>query len=192
MCAMEFVQPIREKSQIESIKMYLKGYNFRDYCLFTLGINSALRISDLLNLKISDVVDEKKQPRNRIQMREKKTGKTKDFPISDTAKKAIKEYLKLRGNYSLDEALFPSRKGGGALLRNQAYKVINRAARAAGITEKIGSHTMRKTFAYQAYQTGVDITLIQKLLNHSAPSVTLAYIGITRDQMDDVYLNLNL
>jgi site-specific recombinase XerD len=51
---------------------------------------------------------------------------------------------------------------------------------------------MRKTFAYQAYQSGIDITLIQKLLNHSAPSVTLAYIGITQDQMYDVYLNLNL
>lgn len=76
--------------------------------------------------------------------------------------------------------------------RDKAYKIINQAARAVGIKDKIGSHTMRKTFAYQAYQAGIDLTLIQKLLNHSAPSVTLAYIGITQDQMDDVYLNLNL
>lgn len=76
--------------------------------------------------------------------------------------------------------------------RDQAYKLINQAARAVGINDKIGSHTMRKTFAYQAYQSGIDLTLIQKLLNHSAPSVTLAYIGITQDQMDDVYMNLNL
>lgn len=189
---MEFVQPIRDKKQIDSIKKYLKGTNLRDYCLFTLGINSALRISDLLQLKISDIVDEKNRLKDRIQTQEKKTGKSKDFPLSDTAKKAISEYLSERKWFSLDEPLFASRKGKAALQRDQAYKIINRAARAIGIQDKIGSHTMRKTFAYQAYQSGIDITLIQKLLNHSAPSITLAYIGITQDQMDDVYLNLNL
>ena len=190
---MEFVQPIRDKKQIEAIKKYLRGSNLRDCCLFTLGINSALRISDLLKLKISDVIDEKKKVKDRIQIKEKKTGKDKNFPIGDTAKKAISEYLGIRGDYSLDDPLFISRKGEkAALQRDQAYKIINQAARAVGIKDKIGSHTMRKTFAYQAYQSGIDLTLIQKLLNHSAPSVTLAYIGITQDQMDDVYLNLNL
>ncbi len=190
---LEFVQPIRDKKQIEAIKKYLKGTNFRDYCLFTLGINSALRISDLLKLKIGDVLDEKKKVKDRIQIKEKKTGKDKNFPMGDNAKKAVSEYLVTRGEYSLNDPLFISRKGDKASLqRDQAYKIINQAARAVGITDRIGSHTMRKTFAYQAYQSGIDLTLIQKLLNHSAPSVTLAYIGITQDQMDDVYLNLNL
>ncbi|NLD50768.1 MAG: site-specific integrase [Clostridiaceae bacterium] len=190
---MEFVQPIRDKKQIAAIKIYLKGTNFRDYCLFTLGNNSALRISDLLKLKIGDVIDEKKKVKDRIQIKEKKTGKDKNFPIGDNAKKAVSEYLATRGEYSFNDPLFISRKGDKASLqRDQAYKIINQAARAVGITERIGSHTMRKTFAYQAYQSGIDLTLIQKLLNHSAPSVTLAYIGITQDQMDDVYLNLNL
>ena len=53
-------------------------------------------------------------------------------------------------------------------------------------------HTMRKTFGYHAYKKGMDITIIQKLLNHSSPSITLSYIGITRDDLDNVYLNLNL
>lgn len=190
---MEFVQPIRDKKQIDTMKKYLKGTNMRDYCLFTLGINSALRISDLLKLKINDVIDDKKKVKDRILIKEKKTGKDKNFPIGDTAKRAIFDYLAIRGEYSLDDPLFLSRKGDRApLQRDQAYKIINAAARAVGIKDRIGSHTMRKTFAYQAYQSGIDLTLIQKLLNHSAPSVTLAYIGITQDQMDDVYLNLNL
>lgn len=188
----EFVQPIRDKKHIGAIKTYLKGFNLRDYCLFTLGINSALRVSDLLKLKIKDVVDTKNYPKDHIQIREKKTSKSKNFPLSDTAKSAISEYLAGRKFSSPEEPLFASRKGNAALQRDQAYKIINRAARAIGIQDKIGSHTMRKTFAYQAYQVGVDLTLIQKLLNYSASGVTLAYIGITQDQMDNVYLNLNL
>ncbi|GMA66225.1 hypothetical protein GCM10025859_67000 [Alicyclobacillus fastidiosus] len=74
----------------------------------------------------------------------------------------------------------------------QAWKALNNAAKVAGIKDRIGTHTLRKTFAYHAYKQGKDITLIQKLLNHSAPSVTLRYIGITQDEMDDVYLTLNL
>ena len=88
--------------------------------------------------------------------------------------------------------LFPSRKGGQAISRVQAYRIINAAARTVGITDPIGTHTMRKTFGYHAYQTGIDISRIQKLLNHSSPSVSLAYIGITKDELDSVYINLNL
>ena len=79
-----------------------------------------------------------------------------------------------------------------ALKRQQAYKIINDAARAIGIKENIGTHTLRKTFGYHAYQAGVSLAVLQKLFNHSAPSVTLSYISITQDELDDVYLNLNL
>ena len=85
-----------------------------------------------------------------------------------------------------------SRKGGEAIKRNQAYKVINAAARAVGIHDKIGTHSLRKTFGYHAYQKGIDLSILQKIFNHAAPSVTLRYIGITQDDMDEVYLNLNL
>ncbi|CUH97401.1 hypothetical protein P22_3530 [Propionispora sp. 2/2-37] len=192
---MEYVEPIRDKKQLENMKRYLKEQNLRDWLLFTLGINSGLRISDLLKLTIEDV-----KGKDRISLREQKTGKTKDFPLSDTCKKAIAEYLK-----SIDQTegiLFASRKGKGskgtgAISRQQAYDILNKAAREVGVINKkndisIGTHTLRKTFGYWAYKAGYDITKIQKLLNHSAPSVTLAYIGITKDQLDDIYVNLNL
>ena len=88
---MEFVQPIRSLKQIETIKKLLRQQNLRDYCLFTVGINSGLRISDLLKLIVSDVIDGNKV-KDRIRLREKKTNKFKDFPLSDNAKSAIKEY----------------------------------------------------------------------------------------------------
>ncbi len=187
---MEFVQPIRDKKQIEAMKKVLKANSLRDYCLFTLGINSGLRISDLLKLKVADVVDGKKV-KDRIAIREQKTNKAKDFPLGKTATKAIQEYL-LSRQAEPGEVLFPSRKGHNSLTRQQAYNIINDAARAVGIKEQIGTHTLRKTFGYWAYRQGVDLTIIQKLLNHSAPSVTLRYIGITQEQLDDVYLALEL
>lgn len=187
---MEFVEPIKDKKQLEAMKTYLKGKNKRDWLIFILGINSGLRISDLLSLNVEDVKD-----KDRIALREDKTNKVKNFPISDTCKKAINEYLKDSGLTT--GALFPSRKdkgskNTGAISRQQAYEAINNAARAVGIKDKIGTHTLRKSFGYHAYKKGVGLEVIQKLLNHSAPSVTLRYIGITQEQLDEVYINLNL
>ncbi len=191
---LEFVQPIRDKKKIDTIKKVLLTNSVRDYCLFTLGINSGLRISDLLSLIISDVIDETGRIRERITLREKKTNKTKDFPLSNIAQKAITDYLKTR-KYEYNEPLFLSKKknaGKASLQRDQAYKIINNAARSVGITERIGTHTLRKTFGYHAYKSGVSIEVIQKLFNHSTPSTTLRYIGIAQDDLDNVYLNLNL
>lgn len=188
-CYMEFVEPIRDRKKIEGMKKLLRGSNLRDYALFTLGINSGLRVSDLLKLRVSDVLDEKGRVKDRITIREKKTGKTKTFPFSDTVIKALKEYFE---ESHPETALFPSRKGGESITRQHAYRIINEAARTVGIQDKIGTHTLRKTFGYHAYIAGVDVTRIQALLNHSSPKETLRYIGITQDELDDVYLNLNL
>jgi len=191
---MEYVEPIRDKKKIDDMKKILRATNLRDYCLFTLGINSGLRISDLLNLIVKDVMDKKRKIKDRITLREQKTGKVKNFPIADTAKKAIMEYLITR-DFKLEEPLFLSRKekqGKKTIGRQQAYIIINKIAKMVGLKDRFGTHTLRKTFGYHAYQSGIDISILQKLFNHSAPCVTLAYIGITQDELDDVYLNLNL
>lgn len=194
---MEYVEPIRNKTDIEVMKRILKKRNLRDYALFVLGINSGLRISDMLGLKIKDVTHASKRTRiaDRIRIREQKTGKAKDFPINEPAKKALKEYLR-RGNIRLDPGapLFQSRKGKGekAISRNQAYRVIRSAAHEAGVEEAIGTHTMRKTFGYHAYKAGVDLEVIQDILNHHSQGVTLRYIGIKREDRDSVYSTLRL
>ena len=114
---MEFVEPIRDRKKIDAIKKVLRGSSLRDYVLFTLGINSGLRVSDLLKLQVSDVLDEKGRVKDRITIREKKTGKAKTFPFSDTVIKALKEYLLEARPQAV---LFPSRKGGGPISRQQA------------------------------------------------------------------------
>lgn len=185
---MEFVEPIRDKKQIDVLKKILKSNSIRDYLLFTIGINSGLRISDLLTLRVSNVFDGKKI-KERITIREKKTNKVKNFPISDTVAKALKEYE--ISNKNIEDFLFPSQKGCKQISRVQAYRILNNAAKVLGI-EKIGTHTLRKTFGYHAYQAGVDISRIMDLLNHSSQRETLRYIGISRDELDEIYLNLNL
>ena len=72
---MKYVQPIRDKNKIEEIKTYLKENGTRDLLLFTMGINTGLRISDLLNLKILDV-----KGKSHVEIKEQKTGKIKRFP----------------------------------------------------------------------------------------------------------------
>lgn len=187
---METVEPIRDKNKIEEMKVYLKNHSLRDWALFTLGINSGLRISDLLKLNVSDILDANGKIITRLSVREKKTGKAKMFPFNVNALSALTEYIS-----SIDSSqitLFASRKGEKSITRQQAYRIINDAARHVGIMDNIGCHTMRKSWGWMAYEAGVDITRIQSILNHSSPKESLRYIGITQDELNSVYLNLNL
>lgn len=208
---MNYVEAIKDVKQIDKIKKYLiyKDSSYRNHALFVVGINSGLMISDLLSLKVSDVLEgdlfydfSKKLIKNRISLKDKKTGKIKDFPLSDTAKEAIYAYLQRREHMAGSlftnssqlyyQYLFPSKKGGEPLSRVQAYRILTEAAKVAGIQGSIGTHTLRKTFGYHAYIQCKNLSLVAKLLNHSSEAVTLRYIGITREDLDNVYLNLNL
>lgn len=105
---MEFVQPIKDKKDIQRMKEHLHKNNLRDYTLFTIGINSLLRVSDLLNLQLSDV-EENGILKTKITMREQKTDKRKEFPFNSSIVEALKEYLSKQHNHK-DSCLFPSKK----------------------------------------------------------------------------------
>lgn len=176
---MATVHPIKNKKDIERMKACLHG---RDLLLFTIGINSSLRISDILTLKAEDFTGES------LRLFEKKTGKYKEIRINGAIKKAIAELAPAAG------WLFPSRKGGEPISRVQAYRTLNAAADRAGLDINFGTHTMRKTFAYHAYNNGegVDIALLMRVLNHNSQRETLRYIGIEQAEVDNVYLSVEL
>jgi integrase len=185
------VDPIRNIDKISEMKAILRTRGERDALLFTMGINTALRISDLLSLTWGDVINDQRQIVNIIVLRERKTGKMKRFPLNASVKKAISAYIALRPRAGLSEPLFTSKRGG-FLSRWQARRILKEAGASIGL-EKIGTHSLRKTFGYHVYKkTGGDIGLVQKLLNHSTSLNTLRYIGIDREVMDNVYLELNL
>lgn len=192
---MDFVQPIKDQAKIEAMKKVLKTKRLRDYALFVLGINSGLRISDLLALKVEDILTTEGNVSDRITLSGERTGKTQVFPIGPSAREALKEHL-AQSALAPTSPLFPSRKGNQGKIRpisrEQAYRILNDAAKTVGIKENIGTHTLRKTFAYHAYKNGHDLSMIQKILNHSAPSVTLRYIGITQEEPGDVRFSMDL
>lgn len=180
---MNLVQPIRDLAKIEEVKSILKRNSYRDYFLFVFGINTGLRISDILPLKVRDV-----KGQDYIILTEKKTDKPKRFIINSDLKAEIQAYIK---GMATDDYLFPSRMRGKPLSRIRAYAILHKAGDQAGIGE-IGTHTLRKTFGYHFYKKHKDIALLQKIFNHSAPSVTLRYIGIEQDEIDDALRNFSL
>jgi len=169
------VQPIRDKQQIEDMKWSLRKWcGERDYILFLIGINTGLRIGDLLKLKVSDVRRKKK-----IVIQEGKTKKPRMINLTNIYDE-VQEYVKTVNS----EWLFPSRKGDKSITPTQAYRQLNKAAKMVDITEGIGTHTMRKTFGYWFYKQTKDVAKLQAILNHSHPSITLRYIGITEEEIE--------
>jgi site-specific recombinase XerD len=193
---MELVHPIRDTKQIDKMKQHLlknKQYGKRNNLLFVLGINSGLRISDLLELTLGDIMTVKGEPQESIILHEVKTGKRKQFSINQSAAKAIKEYALTLPKIELDKYVFASKKDScKPITRHQAWVILNEAAEWVGINEKIGTHSLRKTFAYHAYQSGVPLERIQIILNHKSQRDTLRYIGVTQDEINDVYDIINL
>jgi integrase len=177
---LEFVQPIRDIEKIEEMKRRLSP---RDSFMFTLGINVGCRISDLLQLKVKDI-----RGKSHLIIEEKKTKKTKRFLINKNLKEIIYDYTQ---GMNEEEWLFPSRKGDKPITRVQAYRVLNDTAREIGLDE-IGTHTLRKTFGYWFYKRTHDVAMLQEIFNHSAPSITLRYIGINQDTMDEALKDFTL
>ena len=172
------VEPIRSKQQIKQVEEYLAKKSKRNRFLFVLGTNSGLRVSDILNLNVSDV-----RNKTHIEIKEQKTNKFKKFPINDKLKKLIQEFIK---NKEDDEPLFLSQKQK-RLDRSQAYRMLNEACKAVGITVNIGTHSMRKSFGYHHYKQFKDVAMLQMIFNHSNPKITLRYIGIEQDEIDNSY-----
>ena len=161
---MNTVEPIRDINTVWDIADYLGEESERNKIMFLFGIYVGIRISDILNLKVRDVRD-----MNYVSIREKKTG------------------IKGKADY---EWLFPSRQQNRALSRGQAYNILAEAGEKFGL-DHIGTHTMRKTFGYHFYQQTHDIVTLQKILNHADFHITMRYIGIEQDSINESIMNLS-
>ena len=179
-------------------KLMRKDEKMKELTLLEIGMKTGLRISDILNLKwgsIFAMVDKKPYLLKFVKITEKKTGKTKLFQLSENVQKTIFELLG-RDNPSMGNYIFISNSNkvastGKAWTRQYVWQYLNDYAYRAGIRAKIGTHTLRKTFGYHAYKNGADLSLLMRIFNHSSQAVTLRYIGITQEQIDDVYINLD-
>lgn len=178
---MNYVEPIKNKEDITRLVKWAFNYKKMYGVIFTLGFSSALRISDILNLTVDDINNT-----NRINIHEQKTGKRKSFVLKENVAKLIRNWAKNCEHY-----LFVGKKGA-KLDRSAVYRVINRGCQELGIEANIGTHTLRKSFSFHHYRQYKNIALLQKILNHSAESITMKYVGILQEEIDNSYLNLSL
>lgn len=188
---MKTVEPIRDVNKIKSIKKILFAQNERDYLLFCIGINSPFRISDLLQFRYSDLVNEKGKILQHFLVKENKTGKVNKIVIGKQLQRDIQSYMSRHFSGHYNDLVFESRKKGNSINRKRAWGIIHDAALEVGLYN-IGAHSLRKTFGYHLRKNGTDIEIIMELLNHSSQRETLRYIGITQDEKDQAVRTLDL
>lgn len=186
---MNNVVPIKDRKKLEEMKEELKKSGTRNFMWFYTGINTGLRISDLLSLNRNDVRDINNNMKSHITIIEKKSKKEKRFPICNGLYFELEKYTR---NMKFGEFLFKSQIGvNSPITIVQAYRIIKAAANSVGL-ENIGTHSMRKTFGYFHYQQYRDVAMLQSIFNHSSPSITLRYIGISQEEIDQSYSNFSL
>lgn len=195
---MNFVEPIRDRKKITQIKNLLRGQKrFRDLLLFVVGINTALRISDLLELRVEHLLDDRQRIRQRFWIKEQKRGKRQEVVVNDSIRQNLEEYLTaypaVVGDYK-HFVFFNSQANSflQPIRRGQAWKVITTICQQVGLRGNFGTHSLRKTWGYHARMQGVDLALIMHKLNHESIAYTKRYLGITDDELQAVSKRLNL
>lgn len=171
----------------------------RNKMLFLIGINLGIRASDLCGLRYSFFYADNGEFKEGYSLQPKKTRKTGKFVklyFNQVVKKAITDYVEEYPIQDMDEYLFKSRKGDGAISERALWKIIVDATAEAGIDKNVGSHTLRKTFGRFVWHNAEDknkaLVILQTIFNHSSTATTSKYIGLTDDEVSDVFNELNL
>ena len=201
-------EPIKSMDDIERISDYLiENGRYRDNMLFVVGINVGLRVSDLRMLRFSNLINEDFTFKESFQVFEKKTRNTRKrkknryICINSAVIEAITLYLSNTPDVSLSDYMFRSvspngRNVNAPLSIKSIDRILKGVAKDLGITTRVSTHTLRKTFAYWTMVLGDNsqrqLLLLQKMFNHSSPAQTLTYIGLDRDEMAKAYQSLNL
>lgn len=181
---MNTVEPIRDTYILKCIAEDLKKDNHRNYMIFLCSLYTGRRISDVLSLKVSDLKN-----KDFIYVREAKTGKKVYLPINEDLKEELATFLEDRQPY---EYIFVSPyKNKLTLHRNTFYKIINDAAKKYRL-DRIGCHTMRKTFGYHYYQKFKDAVTLMEIFGHADMNITLRYIGINQEVINKTMRNFKI
>lgn len=196
---MNTAQPIRKTEDLQKIKDYYRYQfpNCRNEMLIIIGLNTALRISDMLSLRWNMVYDfSKNEYQTHIVLREKKTGKISRIYINHNITEALSRYRQKRMEEEKpvepDEFLFGHGSKNTPISRVQAFRIIKRAAQDCSIQGNICCHSLRKTFGYHAWRQGVSPALLMNIFNHSSYQVTKRYLGIEQDDRDQIFQQIYL
>ncbi len=194
---MKVVQPIRDLDTLQKCYEIAREHDKSRKTgevswelLLLIGFNTSLRVSDFRRFKVSDL-----RGKDYAQIQAKKTKKEARILINPTARKEINRLLTGR---KADEYIFQSREKDPIthkrrpLTRQRCYQIINMIAKKAGVEERVGCHTLRKTFGYHYYKMTGDIVSLQRILCHSFQRETLVYIGVVQENIDESLMKLNM
>lgn len=183
----------------EAVSEHKRMIACRNKMMFLIGINIGVRASDLCGLKYSFFMNNDGTFKDGYSLQPKKTRKTGKFVklyFNEVVKKAITDYLEEYSFDDIDEYIFKSQKGDGAITEKTLWKIIVDVVAEAGIKKNVGSHTLRKTFGYWIWHNAKDknkaLVILQTIFNHSSTVTTAKYIGITDDEVSDIFNELNL
>lgn len=158
--------------------------NHRIAAALMMETNLGLRIGDILQLKLSDIVRD--GGRYRLNIVEEKTGKKRTFTVPPAVYAWIRDYADQNG-IEKSERLFP-------VTVRAVQKHLKLVCDYLEIEEDISTHSFRKLFATTLYnENNHDLVLVQNLLQHSSPAITRRYIGISEERMEQALSrNVNL
>ena len=176
------VQPIQKLKDIQSIKKLLHDKP-RDRCLFILGINTNLRASDLLSIKVGQVRDV-----DELVLKERKTGKHRRITLNKVVRSSIQGLL-AGSDLEDDDYLFQSQRAD-RLTVPSVNRLVKQWTGAINLKGNYGSHTLRKTFGYHQHKTfKTPLPDLMVAFNHSTQRQTLDYLCIQSKEQRDLYLN---
>jgi integrase len=187
--------PIRNAEDVKRIKEYFlthgkECYRKRNHAIFCLGISTGMRASDLLALRISDVLGED-DIANEIVFREKKTGNIEHAQLNSDIQEILRDYLQSFEHEDEDGYLFPSQSMYGRLGVKQLYRMFKNVQDDLHLGFHFSTHSLRKTFAYWTirmhYYDQNIIFSLQDMLNHRDIKNTLYYSGHTKDHLKTLY-----
>jgi len=186
------VDPIKDPKDIKTLKELLRDKP-RDYCLFTLGINTALRASDLLRIKVKDVRGLK--PMDELELKETKTKKHRRLTLNASCIEAINNLIK-DPTFQDDDYLFKSKRphvnspDKQVLTVSSMNRLVKDWCKRIHLKGNFGAHTLRKTFGYhQRVRFNTPIPELMQVLNHASQRQTLEYLCIQPEEIRSVYAN---
>lgn len=201
-------EPIKDLNDILKVSRFLiENERWRDNMLFIVGINFGLRVSDLRQLRFSDIIDENLKFKDTFPVFEIKTRNTRKrkrnryITINNAVCDAVSLYLEHTDDVSLSDFMFRSMSNRGRnnnrpLSLMSVDRILKGIAKDCNLGIKMSTHSLRKTFAYhQMLESNNDprkLLLLQKMLGHATMSQTLDYIGLTQEEIHDAYLSTNL
>jgi integrase len=180
------VEPIRTLKDVKAIKRLLADKP-RDLAIFTLGINTNLRASDIVAITVGQVKHLK--PEEHFSVTEKKTGKARAITVNKTVYDAIQAVLATMPDAEDSAPFFQSRKGKQALCVPYLNDLVKGWCKEINLTGNYGSHTLRKTFGYMHRTVNkTDLPTLMQMFNHSSQKQTLDYLCIQPEEIKSAYL----